>query len=352
MMDTHSSVPSPMMTSTTVAASGTIAPEQALPTDSEEDARMEPTQQVDPPPESWRVVVFTVIPGGAVYRLADQVLSAMGHQLVGVVTTPGPKRRRSTTYLEVVAAVRPGVDVLVSNHPARWAAMLAPLQPDLIICGGFPWRIPPAVLALPRLGAVNLHDALLPRGRGPNATGWALRNDESETGFTIHRLTPEFDTGPILAQARVPLTDEDDADTIFPRIEAVIPELLRTALERMARGEVGEPQDEAAATEAGLFEDAWRTIDWGRPARTIHNQVRSWIGFRDIPRGAVGVVDGTTLQIVKTRLLPRPDAAEPVPVPGTVLEQSPKLIVVQCGEGPLAIVAWHTLTIPASRVDS
>jgi methionyl-tRNA formyltransferase len=295
-----------------------------------------------PAAAGWRVVVFTVIPGGAVYHRADAVLSAMGHRIVGVVTTPGPKRRRSAAYLEVVAAVRPGVDVLVSNHPERWAAMLAPLVPDLIICGGFPWRIPPEVLALPRLGAINFHDALLPRGRGPNATGWAFRTGEAETGFTIHRLTPAFDAGPILAQARVPITDDDDIATLLLKFEAVIPDLLRAALERVARGEEGEPQDERQATEAGLVEEGWRIIDWTQPARTIHNQVRSWVGLRDIPRGAVGMVDGQALQITRTRLLPSGEGAPAVP-PGTVMARSDDSIVVQCGDGSLELVAWYPL---------
>ncbi len=298
--------------------------------------------QERPSATSWRVVVFTVIPGGAVYHLSEAVLSAMGHRIVGVVTTPGPKRRRSPAYLDVVAAVRPSVDVLVSNHPERWAAMLAPLAPDLIICGGFPWRIPAEVLALPRLGAINFHDALLPRSRGPNATGWAFRKGEAETGFTIHRLTPAFDAGPVLAQARVPITDDDDMETLLLQFEAVIPDLLRTALERIARGEEGEPQDENQATEAGLFEEGWRIIDWTQPARTIHNQVRSWIGLRDIPRGAVGVVDGEALQITKTRLRPGPVDDREVP-PGTLIARSDEHIVVQCGDGLLELVAWSPL---------
>src|SRR5215212_9122220 len=165
--------------------------------------------------ESWRVVVFTNLPGGAGYALVDQVVRPLSHRVVGVVTSPGPKLRRSPTYLEVVAAVSPGVDVIVSNHPERWAAMLAPLKPDLIISGGFPWRIPADVLALPRLGAINFHDAPLPRHRGPNATGWAFRLDDAETGLTIHRITPEFDTGPVLAQARVPITDDDNLSTLM-----------------------------------------------------------------------------------------------------------------------------------------
>ena len=114
----------------------------------------------DPAPESWRIVVFTNMPGGMIYSLVNEIVRPLGHRVVGVVTSPGPKRRRSPTYLEVVAAVPPGVDVIVSNHPERWAAMLAPWQPDLIVSGGFPWRIPADVLALPRLGAINFHDAL------------------------------------------------------------------------------------------------------------------------------------------------------------------------------------------------
>ncbi|MBA3450932.1 MAG: methionyl-tRNA formyltransferase [Chloroflexia bacterium] len=290
---------------------------------------------------SWRIVVFTNMPGGMVYSMVDEVVRPLGHRIVGVVTSPGPKRRRSPTYLEVVAAVAPGVDVIVSNHPARWAAMLLPLQPDLIVSGGFPWRLPADVLALPRLGAINFHDALLPRHRGPNATGWVLRAGDAETGLTVHRLTPEFDAGPILAQARVPITDDDDWSTVLPKFTALVPGLLHRALERVARGESGDPQDESQATEAGLFEDAWRVIDWSQPARTIHNQVRSWIGLRDIPPGALGQIDGETLHITRTRFLPAdPGDREPAP-PGTIVRRDGDHLVVQSGDGPIEILTWR-----------
>jgi methionyl-tRNA formyltransferase len=298
-----------------------------------------------PTPDPWRVVLFTVFPEGLVYQIVAAALQPLGHRIVGVVTSPGPKRRRSPVYQSVVAAVPPGIDVLVSNHPERWAAMLAPWRPDLIISGAFPWRIPADVLALPRLGAINLHDALLPRNRGPNATGWALRNGEPETGFTIHLLTPDFDTGPILAQGRVPIGDDDDMESLGAAFGTLIPELLRIALDRVARGEEGDPQDEGQATEAGLFEEAWQTIDWSQPVRTIHNQVRSWVGLRDIPRGALGTIEGDRLRITKTRLLPSA-AASPLP-PGTVLARDQDQLVVQCGDGPLAILGWQTAATEA-----
>jgi methionyl-tRNA formyltransferase len=296
-----------------------------------------------PAPESWRIVVFTNIPGGVIYSLVNEVVRPLGHRVVGVVTSPGPKRRRSSTYLEVVAAVPPGIDVIVSNHPEHWSAMLAPLRPDLIVSGGFPWRIPSEVLALPRLGAINMHAALLPRYRGPAAVEWALRNGDAEMGFTVHRLSPDFDTGPILAQVRIPIADDDDIDSLVAKFGPVLPGLLGQALERVARGDPGEAQDEAKATYAGLFEDAWRTIDWGQPARTIHNQVRSWTGQRDIPLGAFGAIDGETLQITKTRLLPvESQPGEPI-VAGTVLRRDNERMVVQCGDGAIEILKWSPI---------
>ena len=259
--------------------------------------------------QGWRVVVITNIPDGFVYTLVD-----------------------------VVAAVPPDVDVLVSNHPSRWAAMLAPLQPDLIVCGGMPWLIPAEVIGLPRLGTINMHPALLPRHRGPAAIDWAFRNGDPEMGFTVHWMDQSFDTGAILSQVRFPIDDEDDNDSLGAKFGPLLPGLLREALERVGRGDPGEPQDEAEATYAGLFEVEWRTIDWGQPARTIHNQVRSWTGFRDTPRGAVGELDGDVLQITKTRLLP--DEATSVLPPGTVLRRDGDRFVVQCGDGPLELVAW------------
>jgi methionyl-tRNA formyltransferase len=108
----------------------------------------------------------------------------------------------------------------------------------------------------------------------------------------------------------------------------------------VARGDPGEPQDEAEATYAGLFEDAWRIIDWSQPARTIHNQVRSWIGLRDIPAGALGEIDGERLQITKTRLLPVDTEPLEVARPGTVVHRNGERVVVQCGDGPIEILSW------------
>lgn len=296
-----------------------------------------PTPVPTPTPTPWRIVYFTVTPESV--PLVDDFARANGHRLVAIVTTRGPRRRRTTAPLGVVQAARPGVDVLVSNHPERWAAMLAPLRPDLIICASFNWIIPADVLALPRLGAVNFHDALLPKYRGTNATAWALRNGDAEIGWTIHRMVPELDAGPILVQRSEPLLDEDDAETVMAKLFAAAPAMFQEALGRIARGDPGEPQRPEDVSYGGDFDESSRRIDWTRPAREIHNLVRGWMCVTTAPLGAVAEIDGEPVTVVKTRLLERHAASQAVSAaPGTVLERRGAMRIIQCGEGALGVI--------------
>lgn len=282
-----------------------------------------------------RIVLFTNSARVSVATVRD-LLAGLGYRLVGVVTTPGPRSRRSDEYLDVVASTPPGIDVIVSNHPQRWRPMLEPLRPDLIVSSIFPWRIPDDVVALAPLGGMNFHDAPLPKYRGPNPVGWAIRNGDERFAVTFHRLGSDFDTGPILAQDSFPLTEDDDIDSISEKIGALVAgSLLRQALDRIARGDPGDPQDDALASYAPQFEPEWRFIDWNTPARHVHRQVRSWIGDRDIPRGAVGTIDGVAHQIVRTRLSDRRASTSP---PGTVIQRDGDTLLVQCADMPLLIV--------------
>ncbi|MDQ2683257.1 MAG: methionyl-tRNA formyltransferase [Chloroflexota bacterium] len=294
----------------------------------------------DPPNANLRVVLFTNIAGGIVYTLTASVLEPLGHRIVGVVTTPGPPSRRNADYLDVVAAVPPSIDVIVTSHPSRLAAMLAPLRPDLIITGGFPWLIPAEVIELPRLGTINMHPAPLPKYRGPHAVEWAFRNGDSEFGFTVHRMSGDFDTGPILAQGFMPLSDHDTVESLMQSIGGLMPGLLAAAMERVARGERGEDQDERLAIYAGPFEPEWRAIDWNQPARTVHNQIRSWTGIRGMPGGAIGKIDSKLLTIYRSQLVDSAHGATSHPA-GTVLHRDAERIRMQCGDGPLDLLTWE-----------
>ena len=273
-----------------------------------------------------RVAVFTRLPQVATFY--DARLRELGHECVGIVTAHGPEGRYGGEPLgALVDAVR-NLDVVVASTPARFAPLLAALEADVAVSGGFPLRIPGDALRVPRYGVVNGHPALLPRLRGPNPIGWALRNGEDELGFTFHRMDEDFDTGSLLAQDTAPLADAQGPEDVVRRILGLASALVGTALERVEAGDPGDVQDETGASYAGFFEPEYAEIDWTRPAEEVHRQVRAWwvAAVRDGPRGALAEVDGERVRVIRTRL----DGDE-----GGVR--------VECGDGPI----WVLETAPA-----
>jgi methionyl-tRNA formyltransferase len=140
-----------------------------------------------------------------------------------------------------------------------------------------------------------------------------------------------------------PIHDDDVFETLFARVEPALPALLHRALERLARGEIGEPQDESLASYAGMLEPEWRTIDWTQPARTVHNQVRSWMSFGGDTDSAIGHVDGEALHIVRTRLVSEDRTTGSSVRPGTLLQRTADCLTIQCGDGPIDVIAWISL---------
>ena len=97
------------------------------------------------------------------------------------------------------------LDLLMPARRASIAPLLASVRPDLVVCMGFPWKVPADALAVPRLGWINGHPSLLPHHRGPVPVAWAIRDGEEEFGVTFHRMDAELDAGPILAQKTLPI---------------------------------------------------------------------------------------------------------------------------------------------------
>ena len=193
---------------------------------------------------------------------------------------------------------------------------------------GFPWRIPPDALAVPRLGWLNGHPSLLPRHRGPLPVAWAIRAGDEEVGITFHRMDTGLDTGPIVFQRRFPLGDLEQPDSFYGRFGLVIGEALADALERLAAGEEGAPQTEAGSYESFFTDDdAW--LDLSRPAVEVHRLVWAWLyAFSpDGQRGALLDLEGTPVRALATSL--------------TEVEGARRL---ECGDGPLWLVETEELS--------
>jgi methionyl-tRNA formyltransferase len=248
-----------------------------------------------------RIVLIATAPPAALAM--DPALRRLGYDVPAVLSlrvTPG----RFGPYQPArILDAAPGSDVLFIASPARLAPLLAAYAPDVAVCCTFPARIPDAALAVPRYGIVNVHPGLLPRYGGPNPMGWALRIGEPEMGMTFHRMTSEIDAGPILAQGAVPVTDEDDANSLTAKLGSLA-DLLPTALERLMAGDGGDPQRPEEAGYAGAFEPEYVDVDWTRSALEIHRQTRAWSLAPPVGglRGPRTELDGRRVRLVRTRL--------------------------------------------------
>lgn len=259
-----------------------------------------------------RIALFTRLP--AVLRGITPVIRDRGHEVVGVVTTEGPTGRYGEVPLSSLVDARPaGVDVLVADNSTRFAPLLEALAPDLAVCGGFPVRIPADAIAVPPLGVLNGHPAPLPRYRGPNPIGWALRNGDAEIGFTFHLMDAEFDTGPVVVQGAAPLASAERAEDVLDTLFQLWTTLLPEALTRLETGEQGAEQRPEGESYAGFFEPEFAELDWTRPAEEVHRQVRAWwlAASRDGVHGPLTDLDGERVRVLRSRLDDR-DGGTPV----------------------------------------
>ncbi|HKN63999.1 MAG TPA: formyltransferase family protein [Gaiellaceae bacterium] len=277
---------------------------------------------------SWRVVIVTRI--APVLAGFDAVVRAVGHEPVALLTMRDHDGRYGNVPEtgDLVLSAAPELDVLVPARRSTIAPLLASVDPDLVVCMGFPWKIPPDALAVPRLGWLNGHPSLLPRHRGPLPVAWAIRDGDEEIGITFHRMDADLDTGPILAQRRYPLGEPRPPETFYPEFGQVVGEALAEALERLAAGDEGTPQAEGGGYESFFAaEDAW--LDLSRPAAEVHRLVWAWRYAMSLAgvRGALLELDGEPVRVLATS-------------PAEVAEARR----IECGDGPLWIVETEELS--------
>ena len=148
--------------------------------------------------------------------------------------------------------------------------------PDLVFSFYYRRVLPEEMLAVPRLGAYNMHGSLLPKFRGRAPVNWAVLKGETRTGATLHAMTPRADAGPIVDQEAVPIGPEDTAFDVQKRVDAAAVAILARRLEELKAGTApSRPQDDAAATRFGRRRPEDGRIDWSRPAREVHDLVRA-----------------------------------------------------------------------------
>jgi len=215
---------------------------------------------------------------------------------------------------------------------ASFLARVRSLEPDLLVSWFWTTRLPMSLVRAARLGGIGVHPSLLPRHRGPDPTSWAIASGDPETGVTVHRLEVDYDTGAILAQARLTIDPTWNAWNLARALDRPSLRLLRETVRRLARGEVlaEVPQDESAATAAPFVEDEATWIEWSWPTERVLRHVRA-LAPAPGAETEIGGVRVTVLRAAAASSFP----SVLVPGEGAVVDGSP---LVRTGDGAIVLL--------------
>jgi methionyl-tRNA formyltransferase len=226
-----------------------------------------------------RVVAFGYMTWG---RRTIEAVIAAGHEVPLIVTHPDSDNPYEKIFNESVAelAADHAIPTLVRERADddEVRAAIAAADADIMVVSNWRTWLAPEVFTLPRLGTLNVHDALLPAYAGFAPLNWALINDEPEVGVTAHMMDAEFDAGDIVLQYSTEVTDSDTVVDLFERTLAMFGPITVDALALIEAGTARPvPQDRGNASYFHRRTDEENRIDFTWPARDIVNLVRAQV---------------------------------------------------------------------------
>jgi methionyl-tRNA formyltransferase len=287
-------------------------------------------------------IVFIGTPDFAVPSLRR--LAADGHVITAVITQPdrpaGRGRRLAPPPVKL-AAEELGLPVLQppTLRDAEPLDAIRTLQPEAIVAVAYGQILRQELLDIPPRGVLNVHPSLLPRHRGASPIAGAILAGDDETGVSIMLMDAGMDSGPVLAQRRVPIGPLDTTGTLTTSLAELGAALLAETLPRWLAGEIDpQPQDDSQATVTRLISKEDGAIDWALPAVEIWRRVRAYTPWP----GAATALAGEPLLIRRAW----PVDAAPAKPPGTVVALPPSVppearaaaFAVQTGDGLLAVL--------------
>lgn len=228
-----------------------------------------------------------------------------GHEVVLVVAAPSrPRGRGRRIEPGPVEHAARELDCAVAlpedpNAPG-FAEQLRSYQPEVAVLAAYRFILRPGLLAVPKLGFINVHPSLLPRYRGAAPIQRAIMAGERQTGVSIIQLSREVDAGDIIARQPVDIGPDETAGELAVRLAELGARLLVDVLARVAEGPLARTvQDPAGATSAPRLTKADRCVNWHESADRVHNRIR---GLAPEPAAAC-LFRGRRLLLLGSRLV-------------------------------------------------
>ena len=211
------------------------------------------------------------------YTCLDLLL-ARGDSVVALITHEDNPNEKIWFKTPAAAARAKGIPVFTPEkvNTPEWIDRIAALQPELILSVYYRNMISPRILALPRLGAFNLHGSLLPKYRGRAPINWAVLHGEPRIGMTLHRMVKAPDAGAIVDQEGVDIGPRDTAEQAFRKVLPCGRRVIERQIDALLAGTAKETaQDESQATYFGGRTPEDGRIIWTQTSRQIFNLIRA-----------------------------------------------------------------------------
>lgn len=266
------------------------------------------------------------------------------HQVVGLVTQPdrsGSGQHDHRHPLESIKSLcsERGIPVLQPpevNTPESITA-IADLSPDLAVVAAYGQILRPELIAVPRLGAVNLHASLLPRHRGATPIHHAILAGDTRTGVSVFQIEPAVDTGPVLGMVETAIEPDETTGRLHDRLAELAVGLAVSVVDALDEGTTTRlVQDNTQATRAPRLKKSDAEIDWSADAVAIDRHVRAMLPWPN-PFTFLHVGDEAARRLIiqSIEVGPACDGVEPGEV---VVGGEEEGLVVGCGAGTVRVL--------------
>lgn len=279
-------------------------------------------------------IIFAGTPDFAARHL--DALLASEHQVVGVFTQPDrPAGRGNKLTPSPVKVLAQAHDIPVfqpkSLKPEENQHLVADLQADIMVVVAYGLILPKAVLAMPRLGCINVHGSLLPRWRGAAPIQRSLWAGDTETGVTIMQMDVGLDTGDMLHKLSCPITAEDTSASLYEKLAQLGPQGMLLTLDLLASGNAKpEVQDEALVSYAEKLSKEEARLDWSLSAAQLERCIRA---FNPWPLSYF-MIEEQPVKVWRATVLPHQNKQ-----PGEIVHADKQGIQIATADGVLNLVS-------------
>lgn len=273
--------------------------------------------------------------GSAIFAVAALKKLSREYDIRLIITNPekpvGRKQLSQKSFVES-AAEKLGLPVLnVEKFTDEITQKIKEEHPSFFVIIDYGKIIPQKLLDVPKMGAINVHPSPLPKYRGSSPLQTAILNGDKETAFSIMLIDAEVDHGPILAQKKVDIRDNETYGELYKRLSELYPDFLSQTLKKYLSGEIKPiAQDDSKATFTKFLKRNDGLIDWYKPAEEIERMVRAYNPWP----GTHFVFNGKNIKIHKAK-------AEHINYPdkkiGQPFKTNDKKTAVKCGDKTLIL---------------